>query len=115
MNLMFRKNFREGGSNKPSSGGGLKNKNANRYQAKRSREIGDNSEDYHFRTHIFFAATNRPGYQDKMEGYTNNKYVDCRVLRAFSSILLFLLCQLNYFLSLFALLQANVCLLFIFI
>lgn len=71
MNLMFRKNFREGGSSKTSGGGGLKNKNAIRYQAKRSRELSmTNSDDYHFRTHIFFAATRGgTGYQDTMEGY----------------------------------------------
>lgn len=75
---MFRKNFREGGPSgaKASGGGGLKNKNAIRYQAKRTREMSLNSDAGAFRTHIFFTAANRSGvgYQNTMEGYTSLHY-----------------------------------------
>lgn len=68
---MFRKNFREGGANK-GGGGGLRTKTTNRYQAKRSRDMGiSNPDDYHFRTHIFFAAAKGGsgfGCQDTVEG-----------------------------------------------
>lgn len=70
MNLMFRKNFREGGGAKTSGAGGLKNKKT--YQSKRSRDMGMSSpDDYRFRTHIFFAATRGGGfgYQESVEGY----------------------------------------------
>lgn len=73
MNLMFRKNFREGGASKSGGTGGLKTKTSNRYQtAKRSRDMGiSNPDDYHFRTHIFFTAARGAsgfGYQDTVEG-----------------------------------------------
>lgn len=70
MNLMFRKNFHEGGGGgTKSSASGLKTKKG--YQAKRSRDMGmSNVDDYHFRTHIFFSATRGGGfgYQDTVEG-----------------------------------------------
>lgn len=64
MNLMFRKNFREGGSSsssKPSSKPKVVNRNA-----KRSRDMsysGPSDESFQYRTHLFFSA-NRTGAQD---------------------------------------------------
>lgn len=55
MNLMFRKNFREGAK---SSGGGAKlTSKVNRSQGKRSRDMGYGNldADVHYRTHIFFS------------------------------------------------------------
>lgn len=65
MNLMFRKNFREGsGGSKPS---GTKLNKMNR-SGKRSRDLsysGPSSDDSftQYRTHLFFNA-NRSGFQD---------------------------------------------------
>lgn len=67
MNLMFRKNFREGAK---SGGGGTKlTSKVNRSQAKRSRDMGyGNMEpDVHYRTHIFFAPS-RAGAGNECEG-----------------------------------------------
>ena len=68
MNLMFRKNFREGsGGSKPS---GAKLNKMNR-SAKRSRDFSGQGNDESFtqyRTHLFFNA-NRSGYQDDNGGY----------------------------------------------
>lgn len=77
MNLMFRKNFREGGPPKSSTGGGLKNKNAARYQAKRSRDMNmGGDDDVHFRTHIFFAASRGGvGSPMSMEGYKSHFFL----------------------------------------
>ncbi|XP_017839630.1 uncharacterized protein LOC108597540 isoform X2 [Drosophila busckii] len=61
MNLMFRKNFREGASKAGGGGGKLQSK-ANR--TKRSRDMGgmqQQTEEIHYRTHLFFSP-NRPGY-----------------------------------------------------
>ncbi|XP_041563519.1 uncharacterized protein LOC128255090 isoform X6 [Drosophila gunungcola] len=60
MNLMFRKNFREGASKSGGGGGKLQSK-ANR--TKRSRDMGlvQQPEEIHYRTHLFFSP-NRPGY-----------------------------------------------------
>ncbi|XP_001360353.3 uncharacterized protein [Drosophila pseudoobscura] len=60
MNLMFRKNFREGASKSAGGGGKLQSK-ANR--TKRSRDMGlvQQPEEIHYRTHLFFSP-NRPGY-----------------------------------------------------
>ncbi|XP_022229491.1 uncharacterized protein LOC111078872 isoform X5 [Drosophila obscura] len=60
MNLMFRKNFREGASKAGGGGGKLQSK-ANR--TKRSRDMGlvQQPEEIHYRTHLFFSP-NRPGY-----------------------------------------------------
>ncbi|KRF98571.1 uncharacterized protein [Drosophila tropicalis] len=61
MNLMFRKNFREGASKSGGGGGKLQSK-ANR--TKRSRDMGlvqQPEENFHYRTHLFFSP-NRPGY-----------------------------------------------------
>ncbi|XP_055857429.1 uncharacterized protein LOC129920207 isoform X1 [Episyrphus balteatus] len=61
MNLMFRKNFREGGASKSGGGGGKLTSKANR--TKRSRDMGisnTNTEDIHYRTHLFFQP-NRQG------------------------------------------------------
>jgi hypothetical protein len=61
MNLMFRKNFREGGGGGAKSGGGgtkMNTKALNRNQGnKRSRDMGygNMDADVHYRTHIFFA------------------------------------------------------------
>lgn len=61
MNLMFRKNFREGASGKSGGGGSKLQTKANR--TKRSRDMGltSQSDDIHYRTHLFFSP-NRPGY-----------------------------------------------------
>lgn len=71
MNLMFRKNFREGGSSgsKPS---GTKLNKMNR-SGKRSRDMsysGPSTDESftQYRTHLFFNA-NRAGLQDDNGGY----------------------------------------------
>lgn len=73
MNLMFRKNFREGGGGgggKSSGGGGTKVSNTkvlNRNQGnKRSRDMGygNMDADVHYRTHIFFAPSRSGGGAD---------------------------------------------------
>lgn len=73
MNLMFRKNFREGGGGggggvKSSSGGTKLNSKANRSQGnKRSRDMGYgnmDAADVHYRTHIFFAPSRSGGGAD---------------------------------------------------
>lgn len=68
MNLMFRKNFREGAK---SGGGGSKmtSKVLNRNQGKRSRDMGygNMDPDVHYRTHIFFAPS-RAGPGNDCEG-----------------------------------------------
>ena len=65
MNLMFRKNFREGGT---KSGGGTKmTSKVNRNQNKRSRDMGYGSMDTepaHYRTHIFFSPSRTGGGND---------------------------------------------------
>ncbi|XP_062561892.1 uncharacterized protein LOC134225652 isoform X1 [Armigeres subalbatus] len=54
MNLMFRKNIREGGGR--SGGGGAKSKISNRHQRKARESYGGvGADEYHFRTHIFFS------------------------------------------------------------
>nr|XP_029720873.1 uncharacterized protein LOC115262617 isoform X1 [Aedes albopictus] len=54
MNLMFRKNIREGGGR--SGGGGSKSKMSNRHQRKARESYGGaGADEYHFRTHIFFS------------------------------------------------------------
>ncbi|KAL1381356.1 hypothetical protein pipiens_013529, partial [Culex pipiens pipiens] len=54
MNLMFRKNMREGGGR--SGGGGSKSKMSSRHQRKaRESYGGPGGDEYHFRTHIFFS------------------------------------------------------------
>ncbi|XP_055906028.1 uncharacterized protein LOC129941431 isoform X1 [Eupeodes corollae] len=61
MNLMFRKNFREGGAAKSGGGGGKLTSKVNR--TKRSRDMGISNtaaEDIHYRTHLFFQP-NRQG------------------------------------------------------
>lgn len=75
MNLMFRKNFIEGGS-KSGGGGGMKALNtkalnSNRNQNKRSRDQGYGSmdESVHYRTHLFFAPARGVVGQDN-EGWT---------------------------------------------
>ncbi|XP_037814119.1 uncharacterized protein LOC119605221 isoform X3 [Lucilia sericata] len=73
MNLMFRKNFREGASGGKTGGGGTKlQTKANR--TKRSRDMGLSSqpEDIHYRTHLFFSP-NRAGYdvgEERCSGFT---------------------------------------------
>ncbi|XP_075166997.1 uncharacterized protein LOC142239111 isoform X2 [Haematobia irritans] len=72
MNLMFRKNFREGASGKTGGGGSKLQSKANR--TKRSRDMGLTSqpEEIHYRTHLFFAP-NRPGYdvgEERCSGFT---------------------------------------------
>lgn len=73
MNLMFRKNFREGGG-KPSGGGTKLTSKVNRSQGKRSRDMGyGNMEpDVHYRTHLFFAPS-RAGTGNDNEGLNNFK------------------------------------------
>nr|XP_036230778.1 uncharacterized protein LOC106614160 isoform X1 [Bactrocera oleae]XP_036230779.1 uncharacterized protein LOC106614160 isoform X1 [Bactrocera oleae] len=58
MNLMFRKHFREGGGGKSGGGGSKLQPKANR--TKRSRDMGAQQEEIHYRTHLFFAPS-RPG------------------------------------------------------
>lgn len=71
MNLMFRKNFREGGT-KSGGGGGSKLNTKSRNQGKRSREQayagGNTDQDVHYRTHIFFAPS-RGGIGSDCEGW----------------------------------------------
>lgn len=60
MNLMFRKNFREGAKSGGGGGGGGGTKltsKANRSQGKRSRDMGYGNldADVHYRTHLFFS------------------------------------------------------------
>ncbi|XP_058979663.1 phosphatidylinositol 3-kinase 2 isoform X5 [Musca domestica] len=74
MNLMFRKNFREGASGKSGGGGSKLQTKANR--TKRSRDMGltSQSDDIHYRTHLFFSP-NRPGYdvgEERCSGFTGN-------------------------------------------
>lgn len=71
MNLMFRKNFREGGGAKSGGGGGgikMNTKALNRNQGnKRSRDMGYGNMDadvQHYRTHIFFAPSRVGGGAD---------------------------------------------------
>lgn len=73
MNLMFRKNFREGGGKSGGGcggGGGLKGskgftsggRSANK---QRAREMSLSlQDDVHYRTHLFFSPSNRPCYAD---------------------------------------------------
>lgn len=69
MNLMFRKNFREGA--KSSSSGVKLTSKVNRSQGKRSRDMGygnlDKDADVHYRTHLFFAP-NRGYNSNNCEG-----------------------------------------------
>jgi hypothetical protein len=66
MNLMFRKNFREGGSGGKSTG--TKLNKMNRTGRKRDMSLQPStSDDCHYRTHIFFNA-NRGAYQNNCEG-----------------------------------------------
>lgn len=68
MNLMFRKNFRDGA--KSNSGGGIKlTTKTNRNQGKRSRDIGNIDSDVHYRTHIFFSPS-RSGNPNDCEGWS---------------------------------------------
>lgn len=71
MNLMFRKNFREGGGGGKSGGGGggikMNTKALNRNQGnKRSRDMGygNMDADVHYRTHLFFAPSRAGGGAD---------------------------------------------------
>jgi len=76
MNLMFRKNFREGGGGgSGKSSGGAKMSKVNR-SGKRSRDMsmsaaggGGDGDFTQYRTHIFFNA-NRGTYQDDNNGGT---------------------------------------------
>lgn len=70
MNLMFRKNFREGAGKSSGGGGGIKlTSKANRSQGKRSRDMGygNMDADVHYRTHLFFSP-NRGGNLHDCEG-----------------------------------------------
>ncbi|KAM7344025.1 uncharacterized protein ACRADG_010870 isoform 2-T3 [Cochliomyia hominivorax] len=72
MNLMFRKNFREGASGKTGGGGTKLQTKVNR--TKRSRDMGLSSqpEDIHYRTHLFFSP-NRSSYdvsEERCSGFT---------------------------------------------
>lgn len=68
MNLMFRKNFREGAK---SSGGAKLTSKANRNQVKRSRDMGygNMDSDVHYRTHLFFSPS-RAGNANDNEGWS---------------------------------------------
>lgn len=77
MNLMFRKNFREGKSGGGGGGGGLKHSKsmATRNQSKqRSRDMSITMQDeVHYRTHLFFSPNNtRPSYSES-EGSRSRK------------------------------------------
>lgn len=69
MNLMFRKNFREGGAGKSSSSGIKLTTKAQRSQGKRSRDMGYGNldADVHYRTHLFFSP-NRGFNSNNCEG-----------------------------------------------
>lgn len=72
MNLMFRKNFREGSSGSKPSGTKLNKMNRS---GKRSRDMsysGPSVDDSftQYRTHLFFNA-NRSNYQDDNGGFLN--------------------------------------------
>lgn len=64
MNLMFRKNFREG--IKSNSGGAKLTSKVNRSQGKRSRDMGYGNldADVHYRTHIFFPSARNASSND---------------------------------------------------
>lgn len=72
MNLMFRKNFREGGAKSGGGGGGggtklnTKALNSRSQGNKRSRDMGygNMDADVHYRTHIFFSASRTGGGAD---------------------------------------------------
>jgi hypothetical protein len=71
MNLMFRKNFRDGGSGSGSKSSSTKLNKMNR-SGKRSRDMscsGPSTDESftQYRTHLFFNA-NRSGYQDDNGG-----------------------------------------------
>lgn len=72
MNLMFRKNFRDGGSSSKPSGAKMSKMNRS---GKRSRDMscsGPSSDEFpQYRTHLFFNA-NRSGYQDDSGGFKND-------------------------------------------
>ncbi|XP_021707095.1 uncharacterized protein LOC5578048 isoform X1 [Aedes aegypti] len=73
MNLMFRKNIREGGGR--SGGGGSKSKISNRHQRKARESYGGaGADEYHFRTHIFFS----PAYLK-----TDNEELRCTPISGF--------------------------------
>lgn len=72
MNLMFRKNFREGGKSGGGGGcgGGIKGsksftsgRNANKQRA-RDMSLSLGQDDVHYRTHLFFSPSNRGYYAD---------------------------------------------------
>lgn len=69
MNLMFRKNFREGGKSGGGGGGAKHSKAVNRNQGKRSRDMGYAAMDteVHYRTHLFFSPS-RTAFQEGDEG-----------------------------------------------
>lgn len=74
MNLMFRKNFRDGGSGSGSKSSGTKLNKMNR-SGKRSRDMsysGPSADETftQFRTHLFFNA-NRSGFQDDNGGFSD--------------------------------------------
>lgn len=69
MNLMFRKNF--GGGKSGGGGGGVKlgKINPNRSQGKRSRDMGySQSEEVHYRTHLFFVPARSNFQNEQAEG-----------------------------------------------
>lgn len=79
MNLMFRKNFREGGAKSGGGGGGTKmnTKALSRNQNKRSRDHGYgnvDTESTHYRTHIFFSPSRGGGGADS-EGLETCQYI----------------------------------------
>lgn len=71
MNLMFRKNFREGAKTTTGGSSGVKlTSKANRSQGKRSRDMGygnNTDADVHYRTHLFFSP-NRGASSHDFEG-----------------------------------------------
>lgn len=88
MNLMFRKNFREGaGKSSSGGGGGIKlTSKANRSQGKRSRDMGYGNldADVHYRTHLFFSP-NRGFNSNNFEGLCNmGRFVVAAVCSALS-------------------------------
>lgn len=72
MNLMFRKNFREGGSSSGSKPGGSGKPKVMNRNAKRSRDMsysGPSEESFQYRTHLFFSANRNAGTQENNGGF----------------------------------------------
>lgn len=72
MNLMFRKNFREGSSSSKPSGTKLKKMNRSGGRTRDMSYSGPSTDESftQYRTHLFFNA-NRSGYQEDNGGFVD--------------------------------------------